>query len=273
MWLLTTFGFFSVVEKPGDREADALTVRARVKADLEHLRAKYLPGLGEISESSTTDYRYRAQASKPQVMKAFAAIAKDIDYSNFKSAVGNRMGSARAKTYGKVWDVLYALQEGNEQEKQPAPARTHPSAITQISVTNSFGGVLVDDSGRVLLREPSNHYDGYVWTFAKGKADRGATPEQTALREVLEETGYDAEIVAKIPGGYRGGTGTTEYFLMRPIGPPGKFQASETAKIKWVSFEDAEGLISLTRNNLGRQRDLKVLQAAQALSGRLATKS
>ncbi|MBI1778349.1 MAG: NUDIX hydrolase [Proteobacteria bacterium] len=182
------------------------------------------------------------------------------------------MGSGRAKLYGKVWDVLHALQEVNEKEERPVPERDHQSSIPGASMANAFGGVLVDDLGRVLLREPRNHFDGYVWTFAKGKIEKGATPEQTALREVLEETGYDAEIVAKIPGGYRGGTGTTEYFLMKPIGQPGKFQGSETANIQWVTFEEAERLISLTSNNLGRLRDLKILQAAQTSIDRLESK-
>lgn len=35
MWVVTDFGFFSVVQKPGDAEAGTLTVRARVRGDLE----------------------------------------------------------------------------------------------------------------------------------------------------------------------------------------------------------------------------------------------
>lgn len=31
----------------------------------------------------------------------------------------------------------------------------------------AYGGVIVDTEGRVLLREPSDHFDGYVWTFSK----------------------------------------------------------------------------------------------------------
>jgi len=62
----------------------------------------------------------------------------------------------------------------------------------------AFGGVVINSSGQVLLREPAGHYKGDVWTFAKGRPDPGESPEQTALREVLEETGYRAEIAAKI---------------------------------------------------------------------------
>ncbi|MBI4704877.1 MAG: hypothetical protein HY744_27550 [Deltaproteobacteria bacterium] len=45
MWLFTSFGFFSVVQKPGE---EGLTVRARVRSDLERPREQYLPGLREI---------------------------------------------------------------------------------------------------------------------------------------------------------------------------------------------------------------------------------
>ena len=53
----------------------------------------------------------------------------------------------------------------------------------------AYGGVLINDAGHVLLREPANHYGGYVWTFAKGNPDPGESAEEAALREVLEETG------------------------------------------------------------------------------------
>ena len=46
MWLLTPIGFFSIVQKPDDTTRNTLTVRARVRQDLESLRLRYLPGLG-----------------------------------------------------------------------------------------------------------------------------------------------------------------------------------------------------------------------------------
>jgi 8-oxo-dGTP pyrophosphatase MutT (NUDIX family) len=42
---------------------------------------------------------------------------------------------------------------------------------------------------RVLLRRPRGDFDGYVWTFPKGRPEPGETPELAALREVKEETG------------------------------------------------------------------------------------
>ena len=64
MWLITPVGFFSVVQKTGDIAADTLTVRARVRGDLDALREHYLPSLSPVQESKTNDYRFRAVAPR-----------------------------------------------------------------------------------------------------------------------------------------------------------------------------------------------------------------
>ncbi len=129
------------------------------------------------------------------------------------------------------------------------------------NIVRSYGGVLVDKEQRVLLRSPTNHFDGYVWTFAKGRMSGNEIPEAAALREVLEETGYYANIVMKLPGEFRGGTGVTEYFLMQPIGSPVPFDW-ETAEIRWVNFDEAQKLIAMSSNVAGVLRDQNVLKAA-----------
>jgi 8-oxo-dGTP pyrophosphatase MutT (NUDIX family) len=126
----------------------------------------------------------------------------------------------------------------------------------------SFGGVLFDDHGRVLLRRPANEFDGYVWTFPKGRMEEGGTPQETALREVLEETGYRAVIVGEVPGSFAGGTSTNRYYLMVPSGAPEPFDPRETEEVRWAGADEAAGLIEQTRNPAGRQRDLAVLEAA-----------
>jgi 8-oxo-dGTP diphosphatase len=125
----------------------------------------------------------------------------------------------------------------------------------------SYGGVVIDERGRVMIREPANHYDGYVWTFAKGGQDQGETPEQTALREVQEELGIVGAIVAAIPGSFAGGTSDNKYFLMEHKGELGQ-PDWETQSVQWASREEAPGLISQTTNGTGKARDLAVLEAA-----------
>jgi 8-oxo-dGTP diphosphatase len=139
-----------------------------------------------------------------------------------------------------------------------------------------YGGVLFDSSGRLLLREPLNHYGGYHWTFPKGRPDPGETPAQTALREVREETGYTGEIVGHVPGTFSGSPdGSTNYFyLMRVADGVAPDEAvrradAETAAVRWVSPAEAPALIALTPNARGRRRDLAILEAAVRAHGAL----
>lgn len=126
---------------------------------------------------------------------------------------------------------------------------------------DAYGGVLINNRGEVQLREPANHFGGYVWTFAKGRPDPGETPGQTALREVLEETGQAAQIIALIPGVFAGTTTSTVFFLMKPVGSPGPF-SEETARVRWVNEAEARRLIDKSVSPTGRQRDRGILAAA-----------
>lgn len=111
MWLITPIGFFSIVQKPSDKATDRLTIRARVKSDLDALRQLYIPSLGEIQESDTNDYRFRAVASRSDVAEAMTKLIDDLDYSNFKNEVAKTQGYDRADLYHDVWSTLYRLQE------------------------------------------------------------------------------------------------------------------------------------------------------------------
>jgi 8-oxo-dGTP pyrophosphatase MutT (NUDIX family) len=260
MWLLTNFGFFSVVQKPGDKSAGLLTIRSRVKGDLENLRKKYLPDMGEIEADAGTDYQYRAKASRESVANAVRQIVMELDYSNLKDSVAAEQGQERSNLYHEVWDVLYKLPQTKRKVAAPSILKSKPQ-----NKRLSYGGVLFDESGRVLLRKPKHEFDGYAWTFAKGHIIEGKTPEETALREVLEETGYNAQIIGKVDGLFEGGTTIAEYFVMAPVGEQQPFDPAETAEIRWVPMKEAIPLIKMTRNSVGRKRDLAVLDAAQKI--------
>jgi 8-oxo-dGTP pyrophosphatase MutT (NUDIX family) len=129
-------------------------------------------------------------------------------------------------------------------------------------VANSYGGVLVSGGGLVLLREPTRHNAGYVWTFAKGRPEPGETPRATALREVREETGYAARIIAPIPGTFAGTVGRSAFWLMDATHPPAPFDG-ETVRIHWATFDEARSLFELTETPVGRARDHAILTATE----------
>ena len=162
MWLITPVGFFSVVQKASDVAADTLTVRARVRGDLEALREQYLPNLGEVQESKANDYRFRAVAPRADVAAAMANMVNHLQYSNFKNQVAKLQGSARAHLYHDVWDVLYRLQaEPAKYNAAPKPAKAsgpvfHPR---------------VDEHGKqVEIKKPSQPSDLKAWSDTNGTA-------------------------------------------------------------------------------------------------------
>ncbi len=294
MWLITTIGFFSIVQKPGQQATGTLTVRGRVRADLEALRDRHLPSMGPIEADGGTDYKYRAVAPAAAVAAAMCAAVAEIDYPNFKSAVAARQGSARAGLYHKLWDTLYKLTgvdqakpaaaapsggAGNrfvdteedlpcwgipvpDDAKRPVAGGTGGPNPDGWATATAFGGVVFDGGGRVLLRKPAGEFDGYAWTFPKGRPKAGEPAERAAVREVREETGVRATIVVKIPGTYRGGTSHTSYYRMTPVQDVGDFDRAETERVVWVEPAEARRLIAQTRNEVGRRRDLDVLAAA-----------
>ncbi len=109
MWIFTTFGFFSVVAHR-DEEA-ALLVRARARGDLEALRDRHLPG-HDILEWEGSDYRFRLVASRDDWARVAGELAAGIDYANFKGAVAECQGESRARLYSRVWQTMFALQDG-----------------------------------------------------------------------------------------------------------------------------------------------------------------
>ena len=113
MWLVTTIGFFSVVEKEWDRKPGTLTVRARVREDLDALRGQFLPELGPTVESDTADYGFRAQAPRAAFAAAMPRLAEAIDYDNFKDAVAERQGHHRARTERSGVGGLVAAASSN----------------------------------------------------------------------------------------------------------------------------------------------------------------
>lgn len=75
----------------------------------------------------------------------------------------------------------------------PSPVRAtqHPSTVAVARRTGAGCMVMSRRTGRFLFcLRPDEAPSGGTWSVWGGKGDPGEKPEETAIREVLEETGY-----------------------------------------------------------------------------------
>ena len=112
------------------------------------------------------------------------------------------------------------------------------------------GGVLWrggDDGLRyAIIHRPK--YDD--WSLPKGKLDPGETHEQAAVREVEEETGWQAERgveLGVITYEHDGRPKRVEYWGMRAI--DGSFVPNdEVDELRWLPQDEARALLSYDRD-------------------------
>jgi hypothetical protein len=124
MWVMTTDGFYSAVQKHGD---DKLTIRARDRDDLVTLQSK-LPAGYKITDGGGTDYPARIKNVTHQDWSDFLATeANSIDYDNFKSAVKARRGAKHAHAFGKCWNALLSLEAVTPRRKRSGYQDRGPS--------------------------------------------------------------------------------------------------------------------------------------------------
>jgi 8-oxo-dGTP diphosphatase len=133
------------------------------------------------------------------------------------------------------------------------------------------GGVVYRRTQKGNLRVLVAHRPRYDdWSLPKGKADDGETPEQTALREVLEETGYKCRVVApvgttryRVPGGVK----EVNWFALKPLpDSPGFKKNPEVDEVKWLSRRRALKQLSYDQDReLVEQTDLKRLAQTSTL--------
>ncbi|MFQ5473580.1 MAG: NUDIX hydrolase [Dehalococcoidia bacterium] len=90
-----------------------------------------------------------------------------------------------------------------------------------------------------------------VWGLPKGTPDEGETLEETAIREVTEETGLDVEIVDKVGvveyWFVRGGVRFhkwVHHFLMEATGGDTSLHDHEYDRVEWRPVEDALKMLS-----------------------------
>ena len=112
----------------------------------------------------------------------------------------------------------------------------------------SAGGVVCQMNGDRLETVLCGRSQPVRWSLAKGTPDPGETLEQTALREVREETGLEVEIDGSLGSidywfADRGKDvryhKTVHFYLMVPVGGDTDRHDPEFDVVKWFNAEDA----------------------------------
>jgi ADP-ribose pyrophosphatase YjhB (NUDIX family) len=154
----------------------------------------------------------------------------------------------------------------------PSPSRFNLRYVTRSRTTvdeTSAGGLVVrrDPELLVALIARYDRRRRLVWSLPKGHVEQGETVEQAALREVCEETGLTAAIVA--PLGVidfwfavedRRIHKTVHHFLMRYESGEINDDDSEVVDVAWVAvdevasrlaYRDERRLVAKARGMLG----------------------
>ena len=110
--------------------------------------------------------------------------------------------------------------------------------------TLKAGCVVLNEKGEILL---VSNQEGKVWSFPKGHTEHNEDLEQTAMREVQEETGYSVDIIKRLSDAtyIHGETGEhirVALFLARAVGVP-ELAEAET-RSKWFSIREAREVIA-----------------------------
>ena len=142
------------------------------------------------------------------------------------------------------------------------------------ALATSAGGIVVstqDGRRSLVVGMRRRGRDSVTWTLPKGTPHAGESREETAIREVTEETGLEVRIVEPLSsieyGFVQDGARirkTVHYFLMEPTGGDLSLHDHEFERVRWVAFEEAGGLLSFST-----EREL-VAAAAERLEADVA---
>ena len=169
-------------------------------------------------------------------------------------------------------ELLYTSQSPEprppESARTPTPAMMPPRRNTDGPTTfasldaqelpvvreYSAGGLVFDDHGRVAIIARHSRSGHLEWCLPKGHIEKGETPQQTAVREVHEETGILGEVVESIATIDYWFTGTNQrvhklvhHFALRRISGELTVERDpdhEAEDAIWVDFNDLDDVLS-----------------------------
>ena len=162
----------------------------------------------------------------------------------------NRSPRGRIEQPVSAGGVVYRVNDGTvETVLCGRLLRTRSLQKEEVPATNSGATIDGRPGGQGDGRPKSGSGEEEVrWSLAKGTPDPGETLEETALREVREETGLNVEMQAPIKSidywfADRGGDvryhKTVHFYLMVPVGGDTSLHDPEFDVVEWFPSERA----------------------------------
>ena len=149
-------------------------------------------------------------------------------------------------------------------------------ARLRTSTATSAGGIVIRyASGQpwLVVGSRRRERDGRTWTLPKGTPNPGESREETAIREVEEETGLEVRITGPLDtieySFVQSGTRihkTVHYFLMEPVGGDLALHDHEFDEVRWIQFDAAPTMLTFET-----ERAL-VARAAELIDGPTSTR-
>ena len=160
------------------------------------------------------------------------------------------------------------------RDGSPRQRRSGAVARLRTATATSAGGVVVRFEGRdrqLVVGMRRRDRDGVTWTLPKGTPIAGESREETAVREVTEETGLAVRITGPLESieytFIQRGTRihkTVHYFLMEPIGGDLAQHDHEFERVRWVGFDEAPSLLTFDTERALVARAADIVSAASS---------
>lgn len=141
---------------------------------------------------------------------------------------------------------------------------------SRVTQAVSAGGVVCEEHGGDVMVAVCGRLKTGLWALPKGTPDSGETLEETALREVREETGLSVEIAAPLGHIEYWFTRDSErihkqvyFYLMRPCGGTFDDHDPEFDVVRWVSAVEARDTLTYPSEREVLQRAMAALDAGE----------
>lgn len=193
-----------------------------------HLLPDDVPGFlknpDTFGEQKTAELTAKAKSAllDPQASFTFR-VGQEIEGLGFKP-----INMAEADFAKQTKPLVYEPPLGN------LPADKHAAA----------GMLLFTPDGKLVLVDPANQYGGYKTTFPKGTQEEGMSLQETAVKEVWEESGFKAKILGHL-GDYEKTTSVTRFYVgVVEEGAPWAAHY-ETEAVRIVPFNQADKYLNV----------------------------